>query len=423
MQPKTIVLAAVLSAAPGLMHAQLEFKIADREVQIHGFASQGFAYSNENNYLTMKTSQGSFAFTDGGVNVSTRLTDRFRIGGQVYVRDVGNLGKWHPQLDWATADYKFSDWFGIRGGVNKTVFGLHNDTQDMEFLHTFALLPQSIYPTDLRDGLIRHTGGDIYGTISAKRLGSFSYTAFSGLRDDSRYGGYLYLLRDRGIFINSYGGLQYGADLRWNTPIKGLLVGASGLKEDITGTGSGTCTPAVPISCAAWLAIANPNHVPGTPNTGSYEEHSRNDRTRQFYAEYTLGKLTVDAEQRRYVRDHIVWNRGYEVWADNRSWYVSGTYRVAKRLELGSYLSRLSSMYQRGSLPPVLNTDGANGHILDRTVTARMDLTRHWNFKVEGHFMDGYNNNQFPGGFYTPDNPQGLKPTTNMLLLRTGWNF
>jgi hypothetical protein len=44
----------------------------------------------------------------------------------------------------------------------------------MEFLHTFALLPQSIYPADLRDALIRHTGGDLYGTITAKALGSFS---------------------------------------------------------------------------------------------------------------------------------------------------------------------------------------------------------------------------------------------------------
>ena len=197
-----IVLFAALAIAAA--HAQdlskyTTFTLAGRSVQFHGFASQGFAYSNENNYLTMKTAKGSFAFTDGGVNVSTQLTDKFRVGGQVYVRDIGNLGKWHPQLDWAQADYKFKDWFGIRGGVVKTVFGLHNDTQDMEFLHTFALLPQSIYPADLRDALIRHTGGDVYGEIRTKRLGSFSYTAYSGQRQDNRYGGYLYLLRDRGI--------------------------------------------------------------------------------------------------------------------------------------------------------------------------------------------------------------------------------
>ena len=34
-----------------------------RPVQVHSFASQGFTYSDQNNYLTMPTSDGSFAFT------------------------------------------------------------------------------------------------------------------------------------------------------------------------------------------------------------------------------------------------------------------------------------------------------------------------------------------------------------------------
>jgi hypothetical protein len=29
----------------------------------------------------------------------------------------------------------------------------------------------------------------------------------------------------------------------------------------------------------------------------------------------------------------------------------------------------------------------------------------------------------YPDGFYVANNPQGLKPTTNMLVLRTGINF
>src|SRR5438105_13073743 len=50
--------------------------------------------------------------------------------------NVGNLGNWQPTVDWAFADYRFKDWFGIRTGKVKTVLGLFNDTQDMEFLHT-----------------------------------------------------------------------------------------------------------------------------------------------------------------------------------------------------------------------------------------------------------------------------------------------
>src|SRR5437879_3649781 len=105
MQVKKIVLAAALSVVPGLLHAQFDFKLVGRDVQVHSFASQGFVYSNENNYLTMNTSSGSFSFTDAGGNISTHLTDKLRAGAQVYVRNVGKLGNWRPELDWASADY------------------------------------------------------------------------------------------------------------------------------------------------------------------------------------------------------------------------------------------------------------------------------------------------------------------------------
>ncbi|SPE33413.1 hypothetical protein SBA3_20004 [Candidatus Sulfopaludibacter sp. SbA3] len=70
-------------------------------MQIHSFASQGFAYSNDNNYMTMKTSSGSFALTDLGANASMQISDNLRVGAQFYTRNVGNLGNWEPTLDWA----------------------------------------------------------------------------------------------------------------------------------------------------------------------------------------------------------------------------------------------------------------------------------------------------------------------------------
>ena len=70
------------------------------------------------------------------------------------------------------------------------------------------------------------------------------------------------------------------------------------------------------------------------------------------------------------------------------------------------------------------NHDNPDNHLYDKVVTARVDLNSHWNVKVEGHFMDGYGApTMYPVGFYTPDNPKGLKPQTNLLLIRTGWNF
>src|SRR6202050_1695377 len=256
-----------------------EFELLDRTVQVHGFASQGFVYTDDNNWLTMDTSDGSGGFTDFGLNMSTPITDRLRIGAQVYDRNLGQLGQYHPSLDWAFADYRFKSWFGVRGGKVKTALGLYNDTQDQDFLRTFALLPQSVYPTDLRDATITHLGGDVYGKLSLRHgLGVLSYTAYTGHRSDSIYSGYPYYLSSFGAEIKSFGGLQYGGDLRWSTPLKGFLIGASRLNEHITGKG---------------LAIN-----PFAPGAGlvPYSESSKADWTNQFYGEYVVGRFRLAPE-------------------------------------------------------------------------------------------------------------------------------
>jgi hypothetical protein len=388
-----------------------EFKLFDRTVQFHGFASQGFVYTNDNNWLTMNTSQGSAAFTDFGLNVSTQLTDKLRVGAQVYDRNLGQLGQYHPSLDWAVVDYRFKSWFGVRGGKVKTTLGLYNDTQDLDFLRTFALLPQSVYATDLRDATIAHTGGDIYGTISLKRyLGDLSYTVYAGHRSDSIYSGYPYLISQYTINLSSYGGLQYGGDLRWTTPLKGLLIGASRIDEDITAKGSG-------------VSFYNPS-----AGVVPYYEYSKAEWTNQFYGDYVRGKWRVDAEYRRYLHNQIVWNNTSQTIVDTRGWYVSGTYRLTKRLGLGAYYSRytVTNAFSGGLAtfnPNEPDTSLPGGHIYDKVVTGRIDLNRFWNVKVEGHFMDGYADSAYPDGFYPQVNPNGLQPNTNALVLKTSVNF
>lgn len=286
----------------GSLRAQ-EFKLFDRTVQVHGFVSQGFVYTDQNNWLTMNTSQGSAAFTDFGLNMSAPVTDKLRIGAQVYDQNLGQLGQYHPSLDWAVADYRFSSWFGVRGGKVKTTLGLYNDTQDLDFLHTFALLPQSIYPADLRDATIAHLGGDVYGIISLNhRLGTLSYTAYAGHRSDNMYGGEAYLVSAFDAHFLSGGGFQYGGDLRWRTPLQGLLIGASRISGNL-GT-KGTFT--------------NPFDPSSAPIP--YSEVSKADWTNQFYCQYTAGKLRIDSEYRRYVHDEVTNHGIVETLTDVRGW-------------------------------------------------------------------------------------------------------
>ena len=398
----TLIFAGALGAP--LMNAQFNFDVDGKSVQIHSFGSQGFLASDQNNYLTTNTSQGSFAFTDMGANISTQLTDKFRIGAQIFDHDYGALGAWHPQLDWAVGDYRFKDWFGIRGGIVKTTFGLHNDTQDVEFLYTNALLPQSIYPVDLRDALIHHRGGDVYGQISLKRLGSFAYTGFAGLRSDSVHGGYLYLLSapgGAGINMTKYGGLQFGGDFKWTTPIKGVLLGYSHMDEDIRGTG--TWTP--------------PAFLGGGSTASPYQEHSKKDQVNQVYGQYMVGNLRLESEYRRWWHDYEVANNSFDFTTDTRGWYGLAAYRLSKYFELGGYYSHLVGNARAAAAAP-------GNHVYDKVVTLRIDPKPYWDVKVEGHFMNGTDvTTILPDGFYTADNPQGLKPNTTMLMIRTGFNF
>ena len=243
MKTRIVAVMAALAGTPAFLYGQFDFHIARRPVQVHSFASQGFLYSNQNNYLTMKTSNGSAAFTDFGFNISTPITDKLRVGAQLYDRNIGQLGNWRPTLDWALADYRFKDWFGVRAGKVKTALGLFNDTQDMEFLHTWALVPQAVYPLDQRGETIAHLGADIYGQIPLKKFGDMSYTVYGGTRPDDPQGGFVYAM-ETGKMVNrpgeplpfwlpadpasvrkidSYNGPVYGADCDGIRPFGGCL--------------------------------------------------------------------------------------------------------------------------------------------------------------------------------------------------------
>jgi hypothetical protein len=133
---------------------------------------------------------------------------------------------------------------------NGSRLALFNDTQDQDFLHTFALLPQSVYPTDVRDATIANPGGDIHGRISlGRRFGDLAYTAFAGHRNDSIRSGYPYLLSQYQTLFKRFSVLQYGMDLRWETPVKGLLVGISRMNDDTSGAGT-SVDPVNPLSAA-----------------------------------------------------------------------------------------------------------------------------------------------------------------------------
>jgi hypothetical protein len=387
--------ALIVAATVSHASAQTSVKVGDKELQFHGFMQQGFASSSGNNFLTMDTRDGSVALTDGGMNASMMVTKKLRVGFQIYSRNIGDLGDGHVQLDWGFADYRFADWIGVRGGKVKTTLGLVNDSQDMEFLHTWAFLPQAVYPLDLRSITIAHTGGDVYGTIALKKAGSLAYTVYGGVMPDDKQGGYRYGINDANIGIDGslefYGG---GGDLRWTSPVEGLQLGYSYLHQDFHTILRLTTVP-FPLRLDA----------DGIDTNAIYADYQKDNWhfATEWRQRYTKGtRLTPLISPPSSTKA--------------RGWFVSGAYRVAKPVEVGAYYEKFIS---NANLDASLD----NNHISGPALTTRIDFARYFSVKVEGHFYDGYGDPYSAHGFYPRNNASGYKDKTNMLVVRTAFSF
>jgi len=350
----------------------------------------------KNNFLTMNTSHGSPALTEAAVNLSMPVTDRFRIGGQGYTRKIGSLDDFRPQLDWAYGDYKFAPWLGVRAGKVKTALGLYNDTQDMEFLHTWALLPQGVYPTDLRTTYIAHTGGDVYGRIPLKKAGKLEYTAYGGTRSFDDREGYYYYAEDAGFNIQAMSGHTEGWDLKWTTPVKGLMLGTSWANLTMHRAGAWVTGPLAGVKYTIDATANRPWVGYGDYNRGKWE----------FSSEY---RSNGNLEDIRFVGFGPGAPMAYV--QSTEEWFATAAYRIMPKLQVGVYHSNL---HVDSPLDP---TNTASNHIYDEVGTARYDVNSHWEVKAEGHFMDGYGDPYSAQGFYTRSNPQGLKPKTNSSLV------
>jgi hypothetical protein len=144
--------------------------LEDLNIQIHGYATQGFLYTTNNNIFTTSSSNGSPAWTEAVLNVGAQPIPKLRIGVQARYFLLGNFGN-AITLDWAQADYKANDKFGVRFGKVKVPTGLFNDIQDIDPSYMWSLLPQSIYPISSRNSVLAEYGGLAYGTLGTRNQG------------------------------------------------------------------------------------------------------------------------------------------------------------------------------------------------------------------------------------------------------------
>jgi hypothetical protein len=379
------ILAVVLGAIP-VAGQNLE----DLNIQIHGYATQGFLYTTNNNILTTNSSNGSPAWTEAVVNVTAQPDPKLRVGIQARYFILGNYGN-AITLDWAAADYKASDKFGVRFGKVKTPSGLFNEVQDIDPSYIWSLLPQGVYPIGSRNSLLAHYGGVVYGNLKlGEKAGKIEYRGWGGEMVIPSDDGYLLAQREVGLnFPNGIYGPMLGAALHWKTPLAGLMLGASDtkymqLKNTIT-AGNGALS--------------------GTQTIESFNQPF-------YYAKYEKNKIMVAGEYSRLPIGLVVQfpvGPPSPLRSDTHSWYGMASYKVTEKFTAGLYQSQ---SHNHGD--PL----GPGRYSKDWTVSGRYDFNQYLYAKAEQHFIDGTTLD------YDMDmNPNGLKPDTRLTILKIGVSF
>ena len=131
------------------------------EVEVHGFATQGFIKTSANSFFG-DSEDGSFEFTELGVNASMDATEDIRLSGQLLSRRAGEMYSGTPSIDFALADFTVrsteNDNFGIMLGRIKNPLGLFNETRDVAFTRPWFSCPQVVYYDKVRNLILSADG-------------------------------------------------------------------------------------------------------------------------------------------------------------------------------------------------------------------------------------------------------------------------
>jgi hypothetical protein len=394
---RKLALAAVLGMIA--VAARASVSIENTNVQIGGFFSQGYLYSDNNNLPTQDVG-GTWNFREAAFNVSDTFGAHLRVGAQIFEQSFGNIGQDRVILDWAVADYNFKPWFGVRAGRVKYPKGLYGEALDLDVVRPFILLPEAVYSPILRDFTASFDGAMIYGSVDALK-GSFDYKVF---------GGTIPINPEKGVtdfYNDGYGLLAYptgatalkmdsveGAQLVWNTPVSGLkLVGSYSFFKNLDASGPFAGYPAVPLNTNipkfSWIT---------------------------YSAEYTVGDWVVAAEWQRTGGDLFlaVPAIGFATseFVGWDGWYVSVSRRINDKFQVGAY-------YGDNQVRTGFNSSNIGDYQHDTALSLRYDLNEHVLFKVEAHYFDGtyetFNTVRIPN-----PNP---KPNTTVLAVKTTLSF
>lgn len=325
-------------------------------LEIHGFVSQGAIKTTGNDYLVAESQKGSFEFSEAGINFTSQLTDKFRVGLQLFAYDLGTLGTYKASADWYYLDYHLRDWFGFRAGRLKLPIGLYNDIADVDAARVPILLPTGLYPVTNRDLIPGQTGAEIYGFVRLRNAGALDYRVFGGSMAIDVPG---QLASTATIGFP----LLIGGRLMWETPIAGLRIGATGLV--LKGEAASTSPLAFSETQIIYYGV------------GSIE-YAAHDLLLQAEFQQQRNVTTVSSDPTLFPLGAVVSETGYGL----------ATYRVSRWFQPGVYYSFFYANRNLGNQSSNMTSNDENIQD-DLAATLRFDVNRFWIVKLEGHFMHG----------------------------------
>jgi hypothetical protein len=392
--------------------AALDFKVADRLVQVHGFLSQGYLNSDRNNYLA-DTENGTFRFNEYGVNAAVYLLDDLRVGAQGVGRKLGDLGNDKPSLDWAYADYRWRDWLGVRAGRLKLVHGLYNEVRDMDMFRTAVFLPESVYNESWRDSMTAVNGGSLYGSLISDTIGTLSYQAMYGdteIADDQGLGRYIRSVTGMGIEGIDVTDV-FACGLQWQSPLRGMRVGWTLLRTELECDASVQPTP-------RGQALGLP---PGMPLAYGVKVNGNT-----YSLEYTWRQLVLAAEYMRFdLKQSLALTMPQPLTLMRSSEYIEGyyagaSYRWTDWLETGAVYSEYYPDATDKEGRRIAASTGYPVHtawLKDWGLTARFDLGENWILKLEGHAMNG------SAVMFLDENPGGTSENWILFASKLTYSF
>ncbi len=389
-------------------------------IKIHGFISQGYLQSYENNVITDSKS-GTFQFNEMGINFSTDLSRRLHIGMQFFSRDLGDMGNDEIDLDWASADYRWKDYMGFIAGKNKIRNGLYSETRDVDMLNTFIFLPNCLYHESSRTTFTSLHGLGVYGHLRSDKFGRMNYLVQYGGKNVKLNNGFIkYFTRfgDRELTDTD---MKYilNAGIKWNSPVDGLLFSGTLVSFDMLSHGKTLSHP-------LWLWLGGSggqNITQNLENLGIFT----------LSCQYTWKDLIIASEWLNfngYIKT-VIDSSGIctESKIDSIGYYISLIYSFTDIFEAGLYYS---IFYQDENIK-----DGANlqtfGDIMrsfgqvgfhdynawqkDIALTTRFNISENWTIKLEGHFIDG------TAFLFLHENPEGMEKRSFLFACKITFSF